>query len=62
MDSTDGTADIARDLGAKVISVLRANFACPVGDEVIRQLKYNWVYWIDADERLPKADRVGEII
>jgi len=62
MGSIEGTANIARDLGARVISVLRANFACPVGDEVVRQLKYDWVYGIDADERLPKADRLGEII
>ena len=58
--STDRTAEIAKSLGARVVQhAMEGNW----GQQqtfAIEQAKYEWVYFIDADERM--TDRLAEEI
>lgn len=49
--STDETAKRAEALGAKVISIKHSSFA-RLRNEGLKRAKYDWVLYIDADERV----------
>ncbi|HEY2597535.1 MAG TPA: glycosyltransferase, partial [Candidatus Dormibacteraeota bacterium] len=55
--SIDKTADVARRLGAKVISFPWSNDFAAARNEAIRHATGNWVLIIDADEWLDSAGR-----
>ncbi|MBW1867865.1 MAG: glycosyltransferase family 2 protein, partial [Deltaproteobacteria bacterium] len=61
--STDATAQIAQDLGARVIQVPFEGFG-DLRNRAIEQCRYEWVFSLDADERCtPEVrDEVLEII
>lgn len=64
MHSPDGTAKLAERLGAKVIMVERKGTPELVRDHVVAQLKHDWIFYVDADERLsaPMAQRIRDIM
>jgi glycosyltransferase involved in cell wall biosynthesis len=53
-NSTDGTADIARRYGARVLQVPFDGFG-KLRNDVLAQLKGDWVFSLDADERCTEA-------
>lgn len=52
--STDTTANIAEKLGARVIGYANDNFA-KVRNEGLKRSKTDWVFYVDADERVTPA-------
>lgn len=50
MRSQDGTADRARELGARVIEIDRIPFVEPARVLAVRQASHDWVLVLDADE------------
>ncbi|HZP68494.1 MAG TPA: glycosyltransferase family 2 protein [Pseudolabrys sp.] len=54
--STDGTADIARSLGARVVSVPFNGFG-DLRNRAIEACKFDWILSLDADERCTEAVR-----
>jgi len=62
--STDRTVDIARDAGAEVVSwAWRSDFAAARNVSLDHAGNSPWIFWMDADDRLPaeSAMRVLEI-
>lgn len=56
MNSEDGTADIARGLGAKVIQTdMRPGFADPARNLGLDVATGDWMFQLDADEELSQA-------
>ncbi len=55
MYSDDGTADIARKLGAKVFFHERIGFVEPARQFAINEARNDWVLVLDADEIVPKS-------
>lgn len=55
MASVDKTAALARQAGATVLQVPVHDFADPVRQKVINQAKYDWVFVLDSDERVPRT-------
>lgn len=49
--STDATAEIADQLGARVVSIKTNSFA-QLRTKALRHVKTDWVFYIDADERV----------
>lgn len=54
MSSTDKTAEIAKSLGAVVISIPDKGFVDNYRNFAIKKAKFEWILNFDADERLPK--------
>lgn len=53
--SDDKTSEIARSLGAKVYTHKRTGFVEPARNFAIKKAKSDWVFVVDADERIPDA-------
>ena len=52
MESKDKTVQIANDMGAEVISFPHSNYVEPGRQFSINQAKNDWVFILDADERI----------
>jgi len=52
MESTDRTREIAESLGAKVVLFPRGKFVEEARKFAVQQAKYEWIFVLDADERL----------
>jgi len=48
--STDGTADIAKDLGARVIQIEFAGYGA-LRNRVLAECSHDWIFSLDSDER-----------
>ena len=57
-DSSDGTADLARAAGARVIAKEWLGFG-PQKQFAVEQAKHDWVLCLDADERVSEALRAS---
>ena len=55
MHSTDKTVEIAKNAGARVYSHKKIGYVEPVRNFGIEKCKHDWVFILDADERLPKS-------
>ncbi len=55
-DSTDNTAALAKKAKAKVISYTSHNFS-DLRNEGLREASTEWIFYIDADERVSKELR-----
>lgn len=55
MKSDDNTVEIAKGMGAKVISVPDAKFADPARQLGLERAKGPWILVLDADEEIPKS-------
>lgn len=55
MQSTDGTREIARQMGAKVVSFKDVGYLEPARNAAITAAHGNWILLLDADERLGKT-------
>jgi glycosyltransferase involved in cell wall biosynthesis len=55
-NSTDGTADIAKSLGARVVQVPFAGFG-ELRNQAVAACRYDWIFSLDADERCTEAVR-----
>lgn len=53
MQSTDQTGQLAKKAGAKVIEVDNYEFADPVRQQMIELASYQWIFVLDADEKVP---------
>lgn len=64
MSSTDQTVSIARSLGARIFSVKDIGWVEPVREWSFNKASYEWVLWLDADERVPETlkIKIDEII
>ncbi len=60
--STDGTVEIARQMGAVVYELKFVNYA-QMRDEGLARAKYEWVLFVDADERVTPelAEEIREV-
>lgn len=63
MKSDDATQDIARSLGARVVEHERTGFVEPARRYAIEQARMDWVFVLDADERMTPtlAKRLREL-
>ena len=52
MESQDGSAVLAKELGARVVSFKDQGFVEPVRNEGIKRAKHDWVLVLDADEEI----------
>lgn len=55
MKSDDNTVEIAKGMGAKIISVSDAQFADPARQLGLERAKGPWIFVLDADEEIPKT-------
>jgi glycosyltransferase involved in cell wall biosynthesis len=55
MDSEDDTAEVARELGARVVSIPNAGFVEAGRQQAIEACAQPWVLVLDADERAPSG-------
>ena len=55
-DSTDGTAEIAASLGARVVQVPFHGFG-DLRNRAVEACRCDWIFSLDADERCTKAVR-----
>ncbi len=55
MKSDDNTVEIAKGMGAKVVSVADAQFADPARQLGLERAKGPWIFVLDADEEIPKT-------
>lgn len=64
MKSADGTAEKARELGARVITVPDAAYADPARNTGIQAARQPWVFMLDADEEVQAAlvTKLAEIV
>jgi glycosyltransferase involved in cell wall biosynthesis len=54
MESTDATVELARKMGAQVISHPFMQYVEPAREHGIKLAKYDWVFILDTDERIIK--------
>lgn len=54
MESTDGTPEIAKKLGAKVIKHPRINYVEPARNFGVSKATRKWILILDSDEEIPK--------
>lgn len=64
MESTDNTQEIAKQNGATVVSFPFSHYVEPARGFGIQQIKTDWVFILDADERMTKnlANEINETI
>ena len=64
MCSTDKTTIVAKAFGAKIYSVKDLGWVEPVRNWSFNKANYEWVFSLDADERVPKTlqNKIDEII
>src|SRR5690606_2155884 len=55
MKSDDDTQALARKAGAKVLSHERVGYVEPARNYGIDKAKHDWIFIVDADERIPKT-------
>src|SRR5262249_23508175 len=55
--STDRTKEIARELGAKVYDFPWIDNFATARNEVLKYATRQWVFWMDADDRLDEENR-----
>lgn len=55
MNSSDKTVEIAKKKGAKIFQVEDMGSADPARNYGISKASFNWILYLDADERLPKT-------
>lgn len=55
LGSDDDTANIAQNMGAAVVSMPKTDFVEPYRHEAIQQIKSEWVFILDPDERIDAA-------
>jgi tetratricopeptide (TPR) repeat protein len=55
--STDGTMEIARQLGARVFSFAWVDSFAAARNESLRHALGDWVLWLDADDRVDELNR-----
>src|ERR1700691_159943 len=55
-NSTDGTADIATSLGARVVQAPSQGFG-DLRNRAVEACRYDWIFSLDADERCTKKVR-----
>jgi glycosyltransferase involved in cell wall biosynthesis/Flp pilus assembly protein TadD len=55
--SSDGTKEIARQFGAKVVEFPWVNSFSAARNEALRHATGDWIFWMDADDRLDEANR-----
>lgn len=55
MESTDGTPEIAKKLGAKVFGHKKTNYVEPARNFAIGKAQGPWILILDADEEIPKS-------
>ncbi len=62
--STDGTPDIARQLGAKLVHFPWIDHFAAARNEALRHATGEWVFWMDADDRLDadNCERLGRLL
>src|SRR5687768_16944509 len=56
--SIDRTIEIAKSFGAKVVSFPWCDSFAAARNEALRHATGDWVFWMDADDRLDEANRV----
>jgi len=56
--SSDGTCEIAERLGAKVLHFPWVDSFAAARNESLRHATGEWIFWMDADDRLDEANRV----
>lgn len=54
MESTDGTADTAKKLGAKVFTHKKLSFVEPARNFAVNKASGDWILVLDADEEIPQ--------
>jgi glycosyltransferase involved in cell wall biosynthesis len=59
MESDDGTADLARQMGCKVFNHKRMGYVEPARQFGVQQASYDWVLILDADETVSEATSVA---
>ena len=55
--STDRTRDVAGQGGARVVDFAWVDDFAAARNESIRHATGDWIFWLDADERLDEANR-----
>lgn len=55
MESTDGTLEIARKNGCRILPFENCGYAEPARDYAMKSAKTGWVFFVDADEIIPEA-------
>ena len=55
--STDHTKEIAAAFGAKVFEFTWVDSFAAARNECLRHATGNWIFWMDADDRLDEANR-----
>jgi glycosyltransferase involved in cell wall biosynthesis/Flp pilus assembly protein TadD len=55
--STDGTREVAERLGAKVLEFPWVDSFAAARNETLRHATGEWIFWMDADDRLDEANR-----
>jgi glycosyltransferase involved in cell wall biosynthesis/Tfp pilus assembly protein PilF len=55
--STDRTKEIARDFGARIFEFPWIDDFAAARNESLRRARRDWVFWMDADDRLDPANR-----
>src|SRR5439155_7684297 len=55
--STDRTTEVARQAGAKVFDFVWVDSFAAARNESLRHATGQWIFWLDADERLDEANR-----
>lgn len=63
MWSTDGTREIAKKLGAKVVEHERSGYVEPARNYALSKANGKWIFILDADEEVPKTlkEKLSEI-